>query len=109
MKITTKSANWTARDNFKVVNATALNSLKDAKIKVVDAAIGFDESNEHPGESVPTAYLKTDAGEIYTAISKTIRQQVEQLLEINEFPYDVRVYSRTAQRSGREFFVMDFC
>ena len=100
-----KSNNFSAKDNFNIIGAETLDSIKGTIINVVGCAYGTDISTE-TGEVVETGYLKDSNGKIYSTISPTALQSISVLAEMEiGSGVEIAVESRKS-KAGREFIVL---
>lgn len=106
MKLTQTSSKWTAAMKFNATAGKPLNSLAGETVTIEACALGEDVSAE-TGELVQTCYLSTVEEGVITSVSRTVGQQVEALIEMDEFPISVKIVSRKAARSKREFYTLD--
>lgn len=100
-----KANNFTAKDNFNIVGAETLESVKGNIINVTGCAFGTDVSTE-TGEVVETGYLKDSNGKIYSTISPTALQSITVLVDMELGDgIEIAVESRKS-KGGREFIVL---
>ena len=103
-----KSINFSSKDNFNIVGAATLESVKGSVIDVIGCAIGCDVSHE-TGEEISTGYLKDIDGNIYSTVSNTAMQSIDALIDIitsePDKSVEIQVNSQKS-KSGRDFIVL---
>ena len=92
----------TKRDLFNAKNAS--NKIENG-LTLVLVAVGTYSDTDKDGKPVNVSVLKTEGGEIYTTISATISDSLDDLSDIIEDEGKVTVDVVTRKSSaGREFF-----
>lgn len=92
----------TKRDLFNAKNAS--NKIENG-LTLELVAVGSYEDTDKDGKPVTVSVLKTESGEIYTTISATISDSLDDLSDIiaDEGKVTVDVVTRKSS-AGREFF-----
>lgn len=92
----------TKRDLFNAKNAS--NKIENG-LTLVLVAVGSYNDTDKDGKPVKVSVLKTESGEIYTTISATISESLDDLSDIieDEGKATVDVVTRKSS-AGREFF-----
>lgn len=108
LTINATSKNFTKKDAFNIIGAVTIDKVKGTHINVVGAALGTDVSYDS-GEEVSTGYLKSADGTIYSTISPTAQQSIEQLIDmlddVDGEPIEIAVQTRKSN-AGRDFIVL---
>ena len=105
----TESHNFDKKDVFNIIGAVTMNKVeRNTRIEAIGAALGTDISNE-TGEVVPTGYIKTTDGKIYSTISPTAQQSIEALIDLladeGGKPIAINIETRRSN-SGRDFIIL---
>lgn len=97
--------NFTKRDEINSRNSFALQDLEDGKNLTLTKAAIIQRPDNETGEIKNVAIMVTEDGTVYSAISETVCDIMEDIVDLmNEenAPIDVRLNKRKS-KAGREF------
>lgn len=100
-----RSNELTRRDYFNAKNAS--HKIENG-LELQLVAVGSYEDTDKDGKPVNVSVLKTESGEIYTTISATIADSLDDLSDIisDEGYINVKVITKKSA-AGREFFQLE--
>lgn len=108
MKINMKTNTWNAKDNFKAIKSLPVSESVGKSVMVEAIAVGTDFSQDDHKE-IATGYFRATsqdgASNIYSTISKTTIQQLEALIEMDEFPCTVQICEQKCKKDNKQAFV----
>lgn len=108
MKITMKTNSWSAKDNFKAIKSLPVSESINERVVMEAVAVGTDFSQDDQKE-IATGYFRATMADgtshIFSTISKTTIQQLEALIEMDEFPCTVQICEQRCKKDNKQAFV----
>lgn len=98
------TVNFTKKDEINSRNSLALQDLPDGHILTINKAAVISRLDVETGESKEVSILVTEDGEVYSAISATVCDIMDDIIELMEEEPIVNLrLNKRKSKAGREF------
>lgn len=96
--------NFTKKDEINSRNSLALQDLPDGQLLTINKAAVINRVDAETGENKEVSILVTEEGEVYSAISATVCDVMDDIIELMEEEPIVNLrLNKRKSKAGREF------